>query len=54
MGSVVTAANDIYTALEQLTQSAYSQSESEVSSQFNSSNAQSEIEGQLGDMKWNG
>ncbi|CCY47215.1 unknown [Firmicutes bacterium CAG:822] len=54
LGSVVTAANDIYTALEQLTQSAYSQSESEVSSQFNSSNAQSEIEGQLGDMKWNG
>ena len=54
LGSVVTAANDIYTALEKLTQTSYSQSESEVSSQFNSSNVQSEIEGQLGDMKWNG
>lgn len=53
LGSVVTAANDIYTALEQLTQSSYSQSESEVSSQFNSSSVQSDIEGQLGDMKWN-
>ena len=54
LGSVVTAANDIYTALEKLTQTSYSQSETEVSSQFNSSNVQSDIEGQLGDMKWNG
>lgn len=54
LGSVVTAANDIYSALEQLTQTAYSQSEEEVSDQFNSSNIQADIEGQLGDMKWNG
>ena len=51
LGSVVTAANDIYAALEKLTQTSYSQSESEVSSQFNSSNVQSEIEGQLGGMR---
>lgn len=54
LGSVVTAANDIYTALETLTQTAYSQSEEQVSSQFKSSNVQSDIESQLGDMKWNG
>ena len=54
LGSVVTAANDIYTALKNLTQTSYTQSEENVSTQFNSSNVQSEIESQLGDMKWNG
>ena len=53
LGSVVTAANDIYKALEKLTQTSYSQSEEEVSSQFGSANVQSDIESQLGDMKWN-
>lgn len=54
LGSVVTAANDIYSALEKLAQSSYTQSEEQVSSQWNSANVQSEIEGQLGNMKWNG
>ncbi len=53
LGAVVTAANDIYTALEQLTQKSYSESESQVSTEFNASSVQSDIEGQLGDMKWN-
>ena len=54
LGSVVTAANDIYTALEKLTQSSYTQSEEQVSAEYGSSNIQADIEGQLGDMKWNG
>lgn len=54
LGSVVTAANDIYTALEKLTQTSYTQSEEQVSSQIGSANIQSDIESQLGDMKWNG
>ena len=54
LGTVVTAANDIYTALQALTQTSYSQSEEQVSTQMNSSNVQSDIESQLGDMKWNG
>ena len=54
LGSVVTAANDIYTALEKLTQTSYAQSEEQVSTEYGSSNIQADIEGQLGDMKWNG
>lgn len=54
LASVLTAANDIYNALQTLSQTSYSQSEEQVSSQFKSSNVQSDIESRLGDMKWNG
>ena len=54
LGTVLTAANDIYQALQQLAQTAYTQSEEQVSSEFNASQVRSDIEGELGNMKWNG
>lgn len=54
LGTVLTAANDIYQALQQLTQTSYAQSEEQVSSEFNASQVRSDIEGELGNMKWNG
>ena len=56
IASVVTAANDIYTAVQTLAGTNYEASEETVSSEMSSatSNYQSNVESTLGDMKWNG